>query len=564
MVVLPFRVSKVRKTACGLLAAAALGVSGCNDSGGSKISSGLFLAPVSRSQPPGTIQVLAENLAFLSAIRPDATPEDLANLKADAFVLGRLSMHDQATGEVTRLDAYLIYESKTRALLSATLCGTEPAEDCSTVTLHYNGRGFDEAQLAPQGSAVSSKVPSLMLQNGWILSFDSGNRSIIAFRMDKERVAHVGGVPTDVVYRSFGPTSSANFGRGNGLLLSTVASAEELLQDLGTFGVLRFLEVLPGKVLVFFSTGAVHLLELTEVETLLPFDLNLGNPDSFECDPEEVQLCLPVTLLDGQFKLFPEGAGMGPLITAADIRAVTGGDSANLGTFTPACLTSCGGDSADCGLFLAFDQPSSSFLTLEVLTAGDDVTGAVLELAGIILDATSPTPDAPNTIRLPRSPPYQISGGFCRASVPTSVLLFEEASDNMLAYDPSKPTGDKNLSIYVDADGILERRDPTNTGSTNPSQGNTELSFAVVDVRDNRLAFNKGSREMLSFSYTTPVVVLSLSPAELSAATGSGGNFNYIELQEETDNDLRVFNNQANTLLSIKLQYETLPVAIKN
>lgn len=562
MGVLTFRGSNVRRIARGLLLAAALGSSSCSSDDDSTISSGLFLAPVSAQSAGGdAIPVLAPSLAFLGAIRPDSTPEDLQNLKADAFVLGRLSINDQATGTVTPLDSYLVYESKTRSLLSATLCGQQPANDCSRVKLHYNGRGFDEAQLAPQGSAITPKVPSIKLQNGWLLSFDTGNRSIIAFRMDQKRV-NVGGVPTDVEFRPFGPTSSRNFGRGNGLLLSTVASAEELLQELGTFGVLRFLEVEPNQVLVFLSTGAVHLLELTEVETFLPFDLNEGNPDPFDCDPEESDLCLPVTLLDGQFKLFPEGQGLGPFITPADIRAVTGGESANLGTFTPACLTSCSGDSVGCGTFLAFDQPSSSFLTLEILTAGEQVTGAELELAGVIVDPGDPEPP-PNGLSLPGSPPFQVTGGFCRASLPTPVLLFEETTNTMLAYDTLKPIG-QGLSIYLTAEAILARRDPNQTGTTDPNQGDIELVFAVSDVKDNRLAFNKGSRELLSFSYTTPAVVLSLSPSELFNATGGGGNFNYIEPQLGTDDDLRVFNQQANTLLGVELEYETLPVSIKN
>jgi hypothetical protein len=562
MGVLTFRGSSVRRMARGLVLALILGSSSCSSDDDSKISSGLFLAPVTAAPGVDTIPVMAPSLVFLGAIRPDSTPEDLQNLKADTFVLGRLSEQDQATGIVAPLDRYLVYESKTRSLLSATLCGEEPKTDCSAVKLHYNGRGFDEAQLAPQGSAISPKVPSIKLQNGWILSFDTGNRSIIAFRMDKKRVVNVDGIPADVEYRPFGPTSSRNFGRGNGLLLSTVASAEELLQDLGTFGVLRFLEVEPNRVLVFFSTGVVHLLELGEVEAFLPFDLNVGNPDSFDCDPEASDLCLPVTLLDGQFKQFPAGQGFEAFITPAEIRAVTGAESANLGTFTPTCLTSCSGDSVGCGLFLAFDQPSSSFLTLEILTTGPDVTGATLELVGAILDPTDQEPP-PNALSLPGSPPFEITGGFCRASEPTPILLFEETTDTMLAYDSTKPLG-QGLSIYLTAEAILTRRDPKNTGAADPNQGEIELVFAVADVRDNRLAFNKGSRELLSFSYTTPVVVLSLSPSELATATGGGGNFNYIEPQTGSDDDLRVFNQQANTLLGVELEYETLPVSIKN
>jgi hypothetical protein len=541
-----------RRIAPGLLlAAAVLGLDGCNDKDDSKISSGLFLAPVS-VRGTGGIEVLAPNLTLLSAIRPDSTPEDLANLKADSFVLGRVSIHDQATGAVTALDSYLVYESKTRSVLSTTLCGTEPAQDCSAVRLHYNGRGLDEAQLGGQGSAISPRVPSIKLENGWILSFDSGSRSIIAFRMDRERLVQVDGIPQTVEFRSFGPTSSRNFGRGNGLLVSTVANAEELLQDLGTFGVLRFLEVEPGQVLVFFATGAVHLLELSEVETFLPFDLNAGNPDPFECDPEDSDLCLPVKLLDGQFKLFPDGLGMGPLITPADIGAITGSDNPNLGSFTPACLTSCSGSSAGCGLFLAFDQgvvqleggPSSFFLTLEVLTSGGKVTGVNLQPAGFITG----------------SPPFTITGGFCRASERSPLLLFEERTNTMLAYDHER----SSLTVYLTGEDIQARRDPGGTGSQDPEQGDIELIFAVADVRDNRLAFNKGSRELLSFSYTTPVVVLSMSPTDLFNATGTGGNLNYIEPQVGTDDDLRVFNQQANSLLSVGLEYATLPVRIKD
>jgi hypothetical protein len=165
--------------------------------------------------------------------------------------------------------------------------------------------------------------------------------------------------------------------------------------------------------------------------------------------------------------------------------------------------------------------------------------------------------------KLPTLPPYTVTGGFCRASDPTPILIFEETTNTMLAYDSAKPLG-QGLSTYLTAEAILRRRDPNNSGTTDPNQGEIELVFAVADVKDNRLAFNKGSRELLSFSYTTPVVVLSLSPSELFTATGGGGNFNYIEPQTGSDDDLRVFNQQANTLLGVELEYETLPVSIKN
>src|SRR5688572_33459030 len=73
---------------------AAAWLAGCSDDSERKsISSGQFIAPV--SEGAGSITVLADNMTFLKSIRPDASDEDLANIRPDSFVVGRLSSRSE-------------------------------------------------------------------------------------------------------------------------------------------------------------------------------------------------------------------------------------------------------------------------------------------------------------------------------------------------------------------------------------------------------------------------------------------------------------------------------------
>src|SRR5688572_12411557 len=273
---------------------AAAWLAGCSDDSERKsISSGQFIAPV--SEGAGSITVLADNMTFLKSIRPDASDEDLANIRPDSFVVGRLSSHDDASDRVEEIDEYLIYEAKTRSLLSATRCTGAIAEDCSKVLLHYDGRGLDDALQGRLGASVSDAVKPLKLQNGWIIGFDDGNQGLVAFRKESPRAV----AGEQVIYRAFQSAGSKNFGAGNGLLVSTVVGAEELQNKVGNFRVSSMIEIEPNKVLLFFLSDQedVHLLELSEEEVFLPFDLDLNPEDPTACNPQDEPLCLPVKLL---------------------------------------------------------------------------------------------------------------------------------------------------------------------------------------------------------------------------------------------------------------------------
>ena len=398
------------------------GLAGCHDKGG-EISSGQFLAPVSEGADSTT--VLADNKTFLTAIRPDSSEEDLQNLRPDSFVLGRPSTHDlQAGSKVERLDEYLIYESRTRSILSATRCGDAPAAGCSNVTLHYDGRGFDEALEGRLGAAISPNVEPVELRSGWILAFDSGNIGIVAFR--KESPRDVNG--SQVIYRPFETTLSRNFGGGNGLLVSVVVGAEEIANKVKTVSLSHMLEIEAGKVLLFFtSTADVHLLELREEERLLPFDLDLSS-DASQCDPQTDELCLPVKLLKGTIKLFPEtGNPEGrPFVDDSQVAAAVGTDlPPDIGIFQPLCMDACaepGGEAPlVCDRALIYEEVTLNFLELRITRSAGEITGGTLQRwtnTGNLLGAIGAANDQT------ASPPLRFNSGFCN---PTSaeVSIFE-------------------------------------------------------------------------------------------------------------------------------------------
>ena len=80
------------------------------------------------------------------------------------------------------------------------------------------------------------------------------------------RVVDDNGDTVPLAYRATNNPDNANFGRGNGVVLSVIASGEELRDAVGDDVVTRIFEIEPNKIIVLFaSLPAIHLLEAAVV-----------------------------------------------------------------------------------------------------------------------------------------------------------------------------------------------------------------------------------------------------------------------------------------------------------
>ena len=323
-------------------------------------------------------------------------------------------------------------------MVSVNICPDSTAIDCGQVKLHYDSKGLDLE--GAEAGPLAINVQPIKLQNGWVLAFDSTSKNILAFR----GIEPVQGVP----YRA-ADVPDANFGLGNGVLLSVVARGVDLAQELDTVSepiVTQFFEIEPNKVLLFFSTvRAVHMLDLTEVTEQKVFDLNRPTQTRFD-----------VQMLRGTIEFFGAGDDEA-FLEFRRITEITQNDELLLDTFQPLPIPDLPTSVPQRGIAFVFDQSSSDFV--ELLTVkdavgqiiGGDVRLAVdADLMISVLEGGSGS----ETV----SGPFVMTGGFANPDPNSNeVVWFEQETKNLLAYNYRAPI-DSNVRIFVPAANLLIRR----------------------------------------------------------------------------------------------------------
>ena len=554
-----FRISVPRASSfflAGTLAALLVSGAGCKKEGKSAVSSGLFLAPIQEpSQEPITVR--ADKLDFLREIRPRELDADLRLVPTEPSVLGRLSerrvtgvhpVTQQEIDVVTEIDRLLVSEGNSDTVLSVDICRDSGAPDCGEVKLHYSAKGLDV-----EGDGTRSLSPSVVpikLQNGWILAFDSTDKNIVAFRAEAPRQRVSNGAVVDVPYR--GGSLGADFGFGNGVVVSVVIRGADMMDQLGTPAepiVTRMFELEPNKLLVFFSTTEdVHLLDLTEEEKVTDFDLaDPGHPDKE----------FNVKFLRGNFRLFGFPAPVFPFLSSGAISSQITRDAAlKLDTFQPLLVPDATVPSV--GLALVFDQQTSNFMLMSAQKASGEIVGGSVNFA-IYASTVRAVLQQGAGVNITE---FEMSGGFENSMHPTELLFFERRTKNILAYDYSKdPAAGDNLRIFIGAPNVLVRRTAQGEVSTSTSV-EPALVFATSDVRDNRLAFEQELDQVVSVSYVSGVLVIVAEKEDIALATGDIlSNFTYVEPLAE--DSIRAFDAQTNSLLEIRLQYAAFPITIR-
>ncbi|MGQ9591095.1 MAG: hypothetical protein ACUVYA_12460 [Planctomycetota bacterium] len=496
--------------------------------------------------------VLAQKLNFLQAIRPGKLPSELASTPADLWILGRLAENDEVSGRVSETDEILAYENISKSLLSVS------AKTQGAVRLTYTQAGLDEAESSQGGLAtgghIASAVAPIRLKNGWILAYDGDARSIIAFRKEAPREVDLGnGGAATVRYRTFDAqtTSSKNFGRGNGLVLSLVISGNSLSRQTNLKVVpivTRFFELEENKVLLFLSgVDAIHLLELREETVEWPWDLE---------DPTNPRLRLPLKFLRGDVRLFtnpdnPAGAKV-PFLRFVSVSSLTGNASVSLDS---APLFRIPGDGAS----LVFEQETANFLKLSSRVVGGEIVGSEVTFAirsGTVLaaiqDASGSIPGA--GLQFSALFLHPDGGGIC---------MFEERSNSLLLYDYEARQISGNLKALVRTADFISPY--VASGAQLPATGSEPVFvFATADVvwkgvAAARFAFEREEHRLLAIDYNKQAVVLSADSGTLASAQAAGiVDLTYLEPVGETE--LLAFDAGSSRLLRLPWDLATFVV----
>lgn len=523
---------------------------GCADR--KSASSSLFVAPITTTP---AITVLADKLDFLREIEPNKLDSVLIDQPSEPYGIGHLYRHE-ADGRVVRSDEMLAYESKSRAILSVNTCpeGTGLLE-CGRVRLNYSSKGFEDEQTdqggVAQNSSISTAVTPIVLKSGWLLAYDGGSKNIVAFRQEGPRVV-AGGDSVE-----FRPSTrelsnvNSNFGYGNGLVMSLVISGEDLARQIRATSqpiVTRFVELDDTHILLFFSTvRSVHLLELSEVDTPLVWDLN---------DPADPETLLPVPLLRGTIKLFdnPLGGPQLPFLTFREIsETITGNDNVLLSSFQPILIP-------DNGDVLVFEQVTSYLLRIGARrnNAADpaEITGGTVGRAAFPQNLLAALQEGVGGNIV--NPPLELGGAFYHQTLP-AICIYEEKTNNLVTFFYEK-TINNNIDLFIQSSEFLQPRTQGSSGggiATEPV-----LSFAQADVTNNRLAFDQGADRLLSINYPAGGVVVVADRTTLIAVTGNSlADLTYTE-PVDSDN-LRALDTQSTSLLALPLTYISWPVKVQ-
>ena len=550
-----------RRLLVGLVVLGAFVLPGCETKRNDRlISSGEFPTPKLVD-----MRILSSKLSLLSAIFPTELAQTVLTRPAEARPLGR------PAGPLSR-STLLIYEKQKGAILSLDVrrdCA--PGSPCfAPVRLNWTQQGLEDELLDTFG--VNSLDPAISFSEpgepnrqgvdpiplrgakfqGWFLAFDSRSGSVLAFREDPS-FRTVPPVPQNADLED---PVFANFGRGDGLIMTVVISGIEVNRQLQeTARITRFAELEDGKILCIFSASsnvrAVHLLELDLVPIQLDYDLTPGGPDTrFVLAPQ------------GNFRLFPTPAGVEPFLNNRFIQEeVTQNARTDLDDMQPLFVPP--GESSFCeddtlpdgGKLLVFDTESSIFL----LISEDDISGRGRVEAAATADELVEL--------LQKSPPLFMSQGtYGRGCNPA--LIFEETSNTLFGIDFLTAGA---LEKTVDPGALAQRRDPdVIRGDIIPSGEEPTLTVSVNQIPENRLYFDQGRDQILSVHLETGNVVIVADRQDFEPITGRPlTNITWIEAVDGHDTELahtgqqvvlRAFDTESTTLLEIVVEYTVLPI----
>ena len=524
---------------------------GCDSRiGNGSVSTSTFASLALTDDPrQDPIQLVTDKVDLLKAILPTQVEAALDDQASVSFPLGTLPL--AAGGQ----DALLVYEANLRAICSIELCASGVCLQEKQVTLHYDDVGF-ATEMESAGAnfpTLSQTVPSISVSvsrgaglgsDPWVIAYETETRSLVAMRA------------RDVGYRPLEDDTdidNANFGRGNGLVLSTVITGAEMQAQLG-LGIqprlTRIFDLGPAsgsnkhRLLVFFAREVLQEVHLIELETSQERTQTiLGAGGAFE----------DVWMLQGEIKKFGTNLDE-PFVAFSEIKELTQEEDVIIGNFQPTKIYSDGSA-------LVFDEVSTQFIKLTPLSALDALDlGKAAGQGQVSLAVDKSMIDA----EIGSRGTLEFSESWGHPTL-TEIVLVEERSNSLLSYDFTLSAEEDNVRTIVNTiDLTSNRRDP------NPPSGgivvNTEepiLLRAEEDIFENRLMFDRGRDELISINYDTgSVVIVAKRPAFTAMTGGDLTDITYIKHTGVEPGDLqsvRVWDSSTSSLLKILLKTKLEP-----
>jgi len=474
----------------------------------------------------GGVRPISTKLDLLRAILPNERDSALTQLPAEGLPLRRIANF-----------LLTLFETRNGAFCSVDLCTNCAAGTRSEVRLHYNRIGLEE-ELAAAGAVqpvISTDVPPLLLQSGWMLAFEEQSRSLVAFKHEED-------------YRQtpVRDENHPNFGRGNGLVLSLVLSGVDMRTQLQTESIpriTRMVELADGRIMLFFQEifREVHLLRVNEIQEAVDFDL--ADPDG---SPASNRL---YGMLRGT--LLPQNAPLGtrpdPVLTFDEILDVTQGLFLDIDSFQPVRIPN--SHSA-----LVYDTVQSMFLRFTVNPESNNGTATV-----------AAPPSAVTAALLTPIGPFEMTHAWNHPSR-NEILILEERTNTILAWNYQVNLATNSLRTAVPSVSLVtDRRVLDGAGGIIPGGGSEpEFTPAANDLRNvsQRLLFDKGRDELITISYQNDVVVISGSREQFSEITGEAlVDLTFLEVVGAATGfqSVRAWDTESSTLLELLIGFTNLP-----
>ena len=544
--------------------------SGCDTKiGNGVVSTSTFESlALTESVDQQAIQVLSDKIDLLKSISPTTVEAVLNEQQANSFPLGTLNLAPGGFSSV------LIFEANLRAICSVDLCELGTCQlTAPRVQLHYNDVGFEEeleaAGVGEPFPTFSQSVPSVPVDvsrgaglggDRWLVSYEPRSRSLVGMRA------------RDVGYRNVSNPNDPddpNFGRGNGLVMSVIISGPEMQSQLGLATqprITRIFDLGPDpspdsnkhRLLVFFAREVLREVHVLELEAgVRPVRTNLAPGGGNE----------NVWMLNGQFRRFGP-AGDQPFMTLDEIKLLTQEVDVDIGGFQPIRVNTDGSA-------LVFDSESSQFLRLKPLSE-EDVLNVPGKFPGQgVVEVAVQTSVIEGQLGS-RGSAFEFTEAWPHPENP-EIVLVEERSNTVLAYDYTLPANEDNAYSVINAINMTSnRRDPFGSAGGGVLINNEEpvLLKAEEDILSNRLMFDRGRDELISINYETGTVVIVAKRAAFTNLTGVDlADITYIkytgverpdDMQSDDMQSVRVWDSSSSSLLKVLLEIVLEPTTSIN
>ena len=544
--------------------------SGCDTKiGNGVVSTSTFESlALTESVDQQAIQVLSDKIDLLKSISPTTVEAVLNEQQANSFPLGTLNLAPGGFSSV------LIFEANLRAICSVDLCELGTCQlTAPRVQLHYNDVGFEEeleaAGVGEPFPTFSQSVPSVPVdvsRGGGL----GGDRGLVSYEPRSRSL--VGMRARDVGYRNVSNPNDPddpNFGRGNGLVMSVIISGPEMQSQLGLATqprITRIFDLGPDpspdsnkhRLLVFFAREVLREVHVLELEAgVRPVRTNLAPGGGNE----------NVWMLNGQFRRFGP-AGDQPFMTLDEIKLLTQEVDVDIGSFQPIKVNTDGSA-------LVFDSESSQFLRLKPLSE-EDVLNVPGKFPGQgVVEVAVQTSVIEGQLGS-RGSAFEFTEAWPHPENP-EIVLVEERSNTVLAYDYTLPANEDNAYSVINAINMTSnRRDPFGSAGGGVLINNEEpvLLKAEEDILSNRLMFDRGRDELISINYETGTVVIVAKRAAFTNLTGVDlADITYIkytgvERPDDMEGDdmqsVRVWDSSSSSLLKVLLEIVLEPTTSIN